>query len=99
MARSAATDLDEVQRIVLSGLASHRVEVFLFGSRAHGRPARGSDIDVGILPLEPLPAGLLTDIADALENSRVLYSVDLVDLTRVEPTFRERVEREGIRWR
>lgn len=99
MARSAATDLDAVQRIVLESLASHRVQVFLFGSRADGRPVRGSDIDVAILPLEPLPAGLLTEISEALENSRVLYTVDLVDLTRVEPAFRERVEREGIRWR
>ncbi|HET7292884.1 MAG TPA: nucleotidyltransferase domain-containing protein [Vicinamibacteria bacterium] len=99
MTGSAATDLDEVQRIVLAGLAPHRAQVFLFGSRAEGRPARGSDIDVGILPLEPLPPGLLTDIAEALENSRVLYAVDLVDLSRVEPSFRERVAREGIRWR
>ncbi len=99
MTRSAATDLDEVQRIVLESLAPHRVRVFLFGSRAEGRPARGSDIDVGVLPLEPLPAGLLAEIAESLECSQVLYTVDLVDLTRVEPAFRERVEREGVRWR
>ena len=92
-------DLAEVKRIVLQGLGPLRARVWLFGSRALGAARRGSDIDVGVLPLEPLPAGTLTRIEEALENSLVLYPVDLVDLSSAEPALRERVERDGIPWK
>lgn len=92
-------DLDEVKRIVLEGLAGHRTRVWLFGSRATGAPGHASDIDVAVLPLEPLQPGLLEQIRESLEDSQVLYPVDLVDLSRADPALRERVEREGIPWR
>jgi predicted nucleotidyltransferase len=96
--RADQADLDEARRIVLRALAPHGARVFLFGSRAHGRPGRGSDIDVGVLPARPLPQGLLTEVSEALEDSRILYPVDLVDLTTAEPSLREQVLREGIPW-
>jgi hypothetical protein len=46
-----------------------------------------------------LPAGTLTRIEESLENSLVLYPVDLVDLSSAEPALRERVERDGIPWK
>ncbi len=91
-------DIEEVKRIVLEGLGSHPARVWLFGSRAQGSGGRASDIDVAILPLEPLPAGTLARVEEALENSLVLYAVDLVDLSTAEPALRERVERDGIPW-
>ncbi|HYX20351.1 MAG TPA: nucleotidyltransferase domain-containing protein [Thermoanaerobaculia bacterium] len=97
--RSAAPDdVDEVRRIVLGGLGAHRAKVWFFGSRASGQPRRGSDIDVAILPLEPLPAGLLAEIRENLESSRVLATVDVVNLLEADPGLRARVEREGIPW-
>lgn len=91
-------DLDLVRRIVLQGLAPHRARVWLFGSQARGRPRPTSDIDVAVLPFEPLPPGLLSGIREALEESSVLPSVDLVDLTEAEPALREQVEASGIPW-
>jgi len=91
-------DIEEVKRIVLEGLGTHRARVWLFGSRARGLGRRGSDIDVAILPLEPLPAGTLARIEETLENSLVLYPVDLIDLSSAEPALGERVERDGIPW-
>jgi hypothetical protein len=91
-------DIEEVRRIVLEGLGTHRARVWLFGSRAGRLGGRSSDIDVAILPLEPLPAGTLARIEETLENSRVLYPVELVDLSSAEPALRERVERQGIPW-
>lgn len=90
--------LNEVRRIVLEGLRGHRARVYLFGSRARGQARRASDIDVSILPLAPLPLGLLSSIRESLEESHVPYTVDLVDLSLVEPAFRQRVEREGTLW-
>jgi len=91
-------DLVEVRRIVLEGLRGRRARVYLFGSRARGLAGRTSDIDVAILPLDPLPPGTLSAIREALEESRVLYSVDVVDLSYADPAFRERVLKEGVLW-
>ena len=91
-------DLVEVRRIVLEGLKGQRACVYLFGTRAHGRASRTSDIDVGVLPLEPLSPGVLSAIREALEESRVPYTVDLVDLSQVDSDLRRRVLEEGVQW-
>ncbi len=70
----------------------------LFGSRAKGCAARASDVDVAVLPLQPLPGGLLSSIREALEESSVPWRVDLVDLSEVDEPFRSRVLEEGIEW-
>jgi len=90
--------LDTVKRIVFDRLAGHPARVYLFGSCARGDAQRWSDIDVAIEPLEPLPAGLRSDIEEDLEESTVPYFVDVVDLSTVGSEFREDVKREGIEW-
>lgn len=90
--------MEQVRRIVLEGLKGHRARVYLFGSWARGEERRISDIDVAIEPLEPLPAGLLLDVQDALDNSEVLYPVDLVNLDVTAPALRQRVLTEGVPW-
>lgn len=92
-------DLQRVRQIVLEGLGSLRARVWLFGSRASAEGGRGSDIDVAILPLEPVPDGLLVRVREALDESPVLYPVDLVDLSAADPALRDHVEREGVVWR
>jgi uncharacterized protein len=78
-------DLDEARRIVRAGLRGHRAQVYLFGSWATGRNRRTSDIDIAILPAEPLPGDILSGIREALEESMVVYPVDVVDLSQVSP--------------
>jgi predicted nucleotidyltransferase len=94
----ASPDLDEVRRVILRTLAGHAARLYLFGSWARGQASRVSDIDVAILADQPLPAGLLPEIEEALENSLSLYPVDLVDLTTTSEAFRQRVFAEGIPW-
>lgn len=94
----AETSLAEVRRLVLAGLEGHRARVFLFGSRAVGGAREGSDIDVGVLPLDPLPPALLARIRETLDDSTVPYRVDLVDLDSAPAGLRDRVLREGIAW-
>ena len=91
-------DLEEVRRIVLRFLEGRQARVYLFGSWARGEACRVSDIDVAILPSKPLPAGLLPEIEEALDNSLSLYLVDLVDLTTTSDNFRDRVMAEGLEW-
>jgi hypothetical protein len=95
---AALHDLAEVKRLVLKGLAGYAVRVYLFGSQAQGTARHTSDIDVAILPLEPLPPWVLSVLREALEESHIPYHVDLVDLSITDAAFRERVMREGIVW-
>lgn len=95
---SSRDDLEEARRIVLRGIGPARARVFLFGSRATGQTTPLSDIDVAILPLEPLPEGTLSLVREVLEESSIPYRVEIVDLSTVEAAFRERVLVEGIPW-
>lgn len=95
----AGYDLGEVKRMVLAALEGYGARVWLFGSHARAEAVRGSDIDVAVLALEALPPGLWEDLRQALEDSHVLFPVDLVDLAAAPPELRARVEREGVPWR
>ena len=90
--------LAEARRIVLEGLKGRSAQVYLFGSRARGNARRWSDIDVAVLPLEQFPAGLLSSIREALEESHIPFTVDLLDLSDADPAFRTKVLSEGIPW-
>ncbi len=90
--------VDEVKRIVLAGLAGRRARVYFFGSRARGDNQTYSDVDVAIEPLEPIPPSAWADLEEALENSTVPYSVDLVNFERASSKLRRRIEQEGILW-
>lgn len=91
-------DLSKIRQIIMAALGEYPVQVFLFGSHAAGHAVRASDIDVAVLPQEPLPAGLLSRIREEIENSNVPYPVDLVDLSQTDAPFRQRVLKEGIPW-
>ncbi len=98
MSSRAVQDLAEAGRIIREGLNGCRARVYLFGSRARGEGGRSSDIDVAVLPLSPLPGWILSALREDLEESRVPYRVDLVDLSMADPSFRELVLREGRLW-
>ena len=66
------------------------MRIYLYGSWAAGKAGKTSDIDIAVLPLAPLPKGVLSELRQTLEESNVLYSVDLVDLSEADETFRPR---------
>lgn len=91
-------DLALARAIVLDGLKHCTARVYLIGSAARGESRRSSDIDVGILPLAPLPTGLLAEIRERLEESNALRLVDVVDLSQTSPEFQRRALQEGVLW-
>jgi predicted nucleotidyltransferase len=95
---TANRDLEQARQIVLNELRGRPAKVYLFGSWARNEARRYSDIDIGILPTEPLPPELLLELADKLDQSEVLYPVDLVDLSTAPASLRDRVLAEGILW-
>ena len=91
--------LEEAKKIILQGLKGYRVKVLLFGSRATGQASRTSDIDVAVFPREPLPPGVLSTIRQELEDSKIPYSVDLVDMSQLGSAWLENIQRDGILWK
>jgi predicted nucleotidyltransferase len=91
-------DLELVRAIVLDTLQGSPARVYLIGSVARGEARSSSDIDVGVLPLAPLPDGLLADLRERLEESNALRVVDVVDLSNVSPEFQRRALTEGVLW-
>lgn len=98
MAHAMHSDLEKVKRIVLRGLEGTPARVYLYGSFARGQAVRTSDIDVAVLPEQPLGPGVLAMIREALEESTVPYPVEVTDLSEAPLSFREQVLREGIPW-
>ena len=90
--------LKQARKIILSRLKDYKFLLFLFGSQSTERAGRASDIDVGILPMAPLPRGLLSEIREELEESHIPYPVDLVDLSRSNLEFLQHVKQEGVIW-
>ncbi|HAF70305.1 MAG: DNA polymerase beta domain protein region [Acetothermia bacterium 64_32] len=95
---AVSEDIAEVRRILSQKLQGYKVRVYLFGSRVKGQARKSSDLDVALLPLEPLPLGIIAEIREALEESHVPFEVDIVDLSEVDPDFRERILSEGVPW-
>ncbi len=95
---SSSAYLQQAKHIVTQQLAKHRVDAYLFGSRAKGTATRYSDIDIALLPKAPIPAILASDLKEALEESTIPYYVDVVDLSTVSENFRKKVLQEGILW-
>jgi predicted nucleotidyltransferase len=91
-------DVETAHAIIRRHLPPQMARLWLFGSRARGDARRWSDIDIAVEPLQPLPAGLLSELREALAESSVLLDVDLVDLSRSEAALKDSVEREGIAW-
>lgn len=92
-------DLESTKRIVLEQLKAFRAKVYLFGSQATGKARLYSDIDIAVLPLQPLPVHTLSEIREHLEESDIVRNVDVLDLTKTDDAFRRRVEKEGVLWR
>lgn len=79
--------IDIVKQIVLKHIPKDNFAVFLFGSRAVGNAKPLSDIDIGILGLEPLPTIIKVDLESDLEESIVPYKIDLIDFYQVDKDF------------
>lgn len=94
----AHPDLELASRIIRAHLAGRNVRVRLFGSRARGDSRTWSDIDVAVQANATLPAGVLSTLREALEESSCLLNVDVVDWNDADAELRESITREGIEW-
>lgn len=82
-------------KIVADILADYtEYEFFVFGSRARGDAHTYSDLD--LCCLKSIPRSVVGDIKEKLDNSRLPYKVDIVDLTRSSDEFKELIKNDLI---
>ena len=86
-------DLDMVIG-VLARHIPHR-EVRVIGSRLTGHAKPFSDLDLVIMGDEPLGLGVLGALHDALDDSRLPFSVDLVEWATTSEAFRRIIDAQG----
>ena len=74
--------------------------IFLFGSFAKGEENRTSDIDIGILPNEPIEYALIYKIKeDVNEKVNTLRMIDIVDFSRAtDGLFIKEATKEAVLW-
>jgi len=92
------SQLAEIRERLSFFLRPYSCQVYLFGSWATRTAHPSSDVDIAILPETPFPIGLLSQIRFELEESSLLLTVDLIDLSQATHTFRQRVLTEGELW-
>ena len=87
-------------RCVLSLLRAHLpvgAVVNVFGSRATGRGLKPhSDLDLLVQSPAGLPIRAVADLREALAESDLPFSVDLLDRNDASAEFLERIAREGM---
>lgn len=88
-------DLKIIRESVYKHLPKEKYKAFIFGSRADGTAGKWSDIDIGVIGDKGVPAGLLVEIEEELENSDIPYRVDVVDFSDVSEKFR-RIARKKV---
>ncbi|OGK22155.1 hypothetical protein A2866_06775 [Candidatus Roizmanbacteria bacterium RIFCSPHIGHO2_01_FULL_39_8] len=78
----------EIKKIVFHYLDPKRDKIFIFGSRAIGEHRKFSDIDLGIESKRKIPALIIEDLKEALEESDIPFTIDVVNFTEVSSRFR-----------
>lgn len=97
---SRAIDLSEAElAIVRAILRSHlpaEARAWVFGSRATATARRYSDLDLAFESDKTIDSDVLGQITEALTESDLPYTVDVIDLKAVDPSFRALIETDMI---
>ena len=68
-----------------------QAKVYLFGSRARGDNNPESDIDIAIDIETKIDSSVLSQIKEAVEESTIPFTVDIVDLHTVSDDFKKQI--------
>jgi predicted nucleotidyltransferase len=70
--------------------------VWAFGSRAAGRAAAYSDLDLAVLGPGPLSLSTIAALAADFEESALPFKVDTLDWATTAPSFRKMIEAHRV---
>lgn len=89
----------EHRRLVLDVLRANlpqSTKVWVFGSRAIGRPRRYSDLDLAIDAGRPPTLDEIGGLTEAFSDSDLPYKVDIVDWRNIEDRWRQTIMAERV---
>ncbi len=90
--------LQDLRKLLKKYIGKRKVKIYLFGSRAKGSARATSDVDIALLPMQPLPENFFADLREILEESNIPYMIDIVDLSQADNAFKEKILTEGVLW-
>lgn len=88
----------EVKEFTRKFWQNQPVRIYLFGSWARGEAKRSSDVDIAIESGEDM-SFLIGEFREALENSCIVYNVDVVDMNFAAESLCKKIREEGIVWK
>lgn len=91
----SSQELAIIQQVLQRALSA-QCRVWVFGSRAKHQTKNNSDLDLAIECLQTLDKTTLMQLETAFDESRLPYSVDVVDMHKVEPYFKEIIDRQKV---
>ena len=80
---------NKIIEVIKANIDLKQYKAFFIGSRVNGKSRNGSDFDVGILGGKEVPDEILQKIKDGMESLETLYSVDVIDFSRVGEQFKK----------
>lgn len=86
----------QVAAIVRRVTGNPAYRVFLFGSWASAEARERSDIDIGIEGPEAVDPVAMQEIREGCDALPTLYTVELVDFSRVSPGFRQEAKVSAV---
>jgi len=75
------------------------IKIYLFGSYARGDFTEISDIDIAVDAGQKLTRKELSRLINILEALNIPHKIDLVDMHRIEETFKSVILKESIEWK
>jgi predicted nucleotidyltransferase len=96
--RLMQADRDLIIGLLAPAARRYGARLLLFGSRARGGAGEKSDVDLALKAPTALPAEVLAEWREALEESRLPFRVDIVDYQIASPEMRAAIDAEGIEW-
>ena len=88
-----------LKNIVVTCLQEVNVNVYLFGSWARKEENKTSDIDIAVEWIGKVDKSKMSELREKIEESRLPYFVDVVDMTEASPILVKRIQQEGILWK
>ncbi|MFH1832504.1 MAG: nucleotidyltransferase domain-containing protein [bacterium] len=73
-------------------------KIYLFGSRARGTNRPGSDIDIVLDMGKKIERSLIADINDELEESNIVFGVDVLDFNSISQDIKDQILKERVLW-
>ncbi|HPN32747.1 MAG TPA: nucleotidyltransferase domain-containing protein [bacterium] len=86
----------KIIRLINESLKGLNPKIFLFGSRSSMKNLDDSDIDIGIDCGRKLSLIELSDIKEKLEESNIIYKIDVVDFNNIDNKFKQIVFENGV---